>query len=755
MYGIYMPNNPDLCVGHLIVVRGRIAVLPRHYIDLIDGLIDDHGETPESFAVLKSNGDRLPLSVAFKYFLEAAETDYTMGEDLCAFALPSHVHCHVDITKCFITEANLAKPIQYNTTLVVNRSGRPTNLLSTAYACSNRPVESPTDSWTLKRAFKYHCGTRPGDCGSPFILSNTAVGPGKVLGLHVAGHEKGQGIGIAATLSYENLMELLEMFDDSSVESITDTVVMNDLLTVSPQHCMDLPGYFAPIGTISTPVHQPKRSKIRRSKLFEAWGPSITKPAHLGSFLNGSGVAIDPMNMAVSKYGHVPTVFPASVYQVAVDSYFGKLLKIRTKHERAFHVFSFEEAVCGVPGVPFCESLPRSTSAGFPHVLGQHPGFPGKTWFFGKDTEFDLSRPQCADLKAQCENIISDALLNKRHFHPFVDFLKDERRPIAKAELGKTRLISCAPLPLVILTRMYFLDFNMFMMQQCITSGCTVGINPYSLQWSELAANWSEHGANVMAGDFENFDGSHFPQLMSMVGWAIVQFMGGSFSDQRVRWILWSELVHSVHLNHLNVYQWLRGLPSGHPLTAILNSIIVQVHFRAAWIHLNPDRYLGIQAFDDYVNCGSFGDDNVVNVSGKVIDFFNPFSISRFFSTMNIRYTNEDKSLVTEAFRDLSNITFLKRSFRYSKKHRRYLAPLALETILEMPYWYRVCAHPILLTESIVDTALMELSLHPREVFEKWSSQIIDASKRLLPYSPPIQSYELLQELTFDREDCW
>lgn len=54
---------------------------------------------------------------------------------------------------------------------------------------------------------------------------------------------------------------------------------------------------------------------------------------------------------------------------------------------------------------------------------------------------------------------------------------------------------------------------------------------------------------------------------------------------------------------------------------------------------------------------------------------------------MDFEYTAEDKSSNPPPVRPLQELTFLKRGFRFEPKVQRYVAPLALESILEMPYW--------------------------------------------------------------------
>jgi len=57
---------------------------------------------------------------------------------------------------------------------------------------------------------------------------------------------------------------------------------------------------------------------------------------------------------------------------------------------------------------------------------------------------------------------------------------------------------------------------------------------------------------------------------------------------------------------------------------------------------------------------------------------------------IGLTYTSEVKDATnTPAIRKLSDVTFLKRGFRYESSLDRFVAPIEMRTILELPYWRR------------------------------------------------------------------
>ncbi len=55
-------------------------------------------------------------------------------------------------------------------------------------------------------------------------------------------------------------------------------------------------------------------------------------------------------------------------------------------------------------------------------------------------------------------------------------------------------------------------------------------------------------------------------------------------------------------------------------------------------------------------------------------------------------YTNENKTDEVVEHRTIDHCSFLKRGFRYDADVKRWLAPLELDVILEMPYWTKTDA---------------------------------------------------------------
>jgi len=182
--------------------------------------------------------------------------------------------------------------------------------------------------------------------------------------------------------------------------------------------------------------------------------------------------------------------------------------------------------------------------------------------------------------------------------------------------------------------------------------------------------------------------------------------------------------VHSRHYGGIHgkcdtIYQWNKSLPSGHPATSIINSFYNLTIFNMVWTDLMGVRMAS--QFWDYVYICTYGDDNILNIDPRVVDRFNQNTIERAMLTRGMVYTTENKEEGTLATRPLSDISFLKRSFRFESILGEYVGPQELDSILFISYW---CKNKKLLrdiTMCNVEQTFLELSLHGDEAWNQWA----------------------------------
>ena len=159
---------------------------------------------------------------------------------------------------------------------------------------------------------------------------------------------------------------------------------------------------------------------------------------------------------------------------------------------------------------------------------------------------------------------------------------------------------------------------------------------------------------------------------------------------------------------------------------------------------------LTLKDFDNYVYIVAFGDDNAVNVSDKIIHLFNQITVSEAFDTLGMKYTDEGKTGNMIPFRELKEITFLKRGFRYDSDLARFVGPLELDVVLEMPMWVKGDIDHDERFRVVVDKAYGELAIHGEDIFNEWTPKIATIASQCLA-SPPVL-YDYLDYVGLDLE---
>ncbi len=744
MYMMKYPHS-EKKAGVVTVLCGRVAILPYHYVPKTQDLLARNILSGESLIELtnKYAGKDISIKIPVDTILNARQNECLKDLDLCVIELPKNVHQHPNITKFFIEHNILTKKLDLNMRLVVPEDRNVLGYITVAQKRDNVKVAEDDQEWYIRQGLVYRAYTDKGDCGSIVTLIDPSLGSGRIAGVHVAGSTTGNGL--ASVISREDISDALKLFP----EQLPPSQEIFDLVQAFENPA---PGNFVPYCKTPKTIYTPP-TQLRKSELYECWGPAKTMPAILRPKVV-DGIMIDPRANAIARYGKPKQIVDVDLANTCMNHVFSTIINNSNfKDRHAPATFDFETAVLGIPGNDYCNSIPRDTSAGYPYVMNPKPGFSGKTWYFGKDEEYDLTRPACIELKNQIEKLLEQARMGKRMFHVFTDTMKDERRPIAKALQGKTRLVSACPLPLLIATRMFFLDFSMFLMENQIYTGSAVGLNVHGEGWDHLARYLQEKGKKNIAGDYSGFDTSEMAIILSM----ICDYINMWYSDGNdlIRTVLFVEVYNSIHLSGCTIYQWLACLPSGHPLTTIINTLYNLWSMRMAWAYTHPEGRKGLREFNQHVNMIAYGDDNALNISDECSKYFNQNTISSALAVIGLTYTSEAKGGSVPDYRSLNEITFLKRAFRFEKRVHRFIAPLDLSTLLEIPYWYHQGKTDTDTIKQNVDTALRELSMHDAQTFNIWSEKILRAARDKMCYFPEVVDRSTLMDIHLSTEEVF
>jgi hypothetical protein len=263
------------------------------------------------------------------------------------------------------------------------------------------------------------------------------------------------------------------------------------------------------------------------------------------------------------------------------------------------------------------------------------------------------------------------------------------------------------------------------LMEGRIFNEIAVGTNPYSAEWDILARTMQSKGKKVIAGDFSGYDNSQSGQLIHAVMEVMKRLTGlTSERDLRIMDVMAVTLAQPYHRSSGFVYELDHGMPSGNPMTSIMNSIFGMIAFRLCWLKCTQGQFispqLALKAFNDNVQLLMYGDDNLVNVSDEFIGFFNQKTMMDSFPAFGLKYTSDNKEDKNPPmWRSIKEVSFLKRTFRFDDTLGRYVCPLDLSTIDSMLDYTKRGGSSDSITLDNCENAMREWSLHGRKLYER------------------------------------
>lgn len=777
-------STPDADVGQFLGIGADVFIFPKHFIHSFSG-IPKH--TVLTFTSAK-DGAKGTMTIAD--FLELRIITVPKY-DIAAVAFGrGFAKASKQILHYFLAQHEIKQILRGSNTSVrldvaafkKNGQLKQNTMFSPTCQYQGRAVAANTNE-PLDGLVRYTAPTEAGDCGAPLTLAeNRHFGGRCLMGFHSAGRDNIHGReGYSTIISQELAREVfmqLHTYTDGCTDHLHEHGVteLHGKERVEVQDALNAKGLtagsFELIGTLDEPVNLPTKTALKLSTCGrdEIFGPCPVAPAKLKATKVGDELK-EPMIQGLAAYQTDLEYKNPRQLEPIVDLAMQKHWEATQHHPRT--ILDFNEAVTG-PESWKLKPINRKTSPGYKYRHFVSGSKPGKTAFFGADGDYVLDDPKnkaLTELKEDVECIIEAAKDKVRYLHLCTDFLKDELRPLAKVESVSTRVISGTPLDYTIAVRMYFGAFLAAMFDTYVSNGMAPGINQYT-QWFSLVTALQAIGDKNFDGDFSRFDASEQPWmhegiLVYVNRWYRHNNPLWKEEDDVVRGILWLDLVHSRHVTGCGsalhyVVQWSKSLPSGHPLTTMVNSMYSLISLTGCYVMLTGD---AVDMWKHAYIC-TFGDDNVSSVDDTVCDKFNQVTVAQCMKeAFGLTYTPGDKSGVLVPYTTLDNITFLKRSFKVDDALANrllktcaqplgWVGPLDFASFLYIPYWYkntRTASDEII---TRVEQMLCELSLHPEEAWDKYYPIVAEwctSNNVPLKYS----SREITRTFVAQRMDVW
>ncbi|ACG63545.1 polyprotein [simian sapelovirus 2] len=488
---------------------------------------------------------------------------------------------------------------------------------------------------------KYNYPTKVGQCGGVIVKA------GKILGMHIGG----DGVsGYAAMLkkSYFSVCQGEIVYKESTKERGVKSINVKTKTGLYPSVFHDV---------------------------FEGTKePAALRPGD-------SRLKVDLNEALFSKYkGNKHISIPPETF-IAIDHYVEQIRPLLP--ENLTEQLELEDVVYGIENL---EGLDLNTSAGYPYnTMGIR--------------KRDLIPPRGEPLTQ-----LQKALDLHGYDLPFSTYLKDELRPKAKVEAGKTRLIECSSLNDTIrMKRIFGRLFQIFHSNPGTCTGSAVGCNP-DYHWSQFA---SEIGMdNICAFDYTNWDASLSPFWFDALKVFLVKLGYGEGAIDAI-----DHICYSSHIFKDQYYVVHGGMPSGCSGTSIFNSIINNLVVRTLVLKC----YKGINL--DLLRILAYGDDLLVSYPFPL----DPAVLADAGKELGLTMTPADKSDSFNGCSKLTEVTFLKRSFVFDEQFPFLCHPVfPMSEIHESIRWTRSAAT----TQEHV-TSLCLLAWHNgKEVYEEFCEKI-------------------------------
>lgn len=700
-----------------LFVRDTIMLVPRHLL---------HSISPND-EIRISNAWGAEFVVPFcDVKIVYLEDRSGFDKDAMLLQFPRYVNAHSDLVKHFQTmpEISLRRvDVCLPTLRCVKNRVCVAILGNTRARCEARTLDTAYGQLRIRDLIEYELNTINGDCGAPVVVQETSC-LRKIAGIHIAATHDGMRA-FAQSVSRADLERGISQLSEVIItdnDSLPNFTIQPAELQLNREYsCEELLPLFGCntptlsfTGKCSRPVMVPGKTDILPSVIHGLVSPAITKPSALYD------PTVNIMNINMLKNAVNTPYIP----QVEVDRAVAEVdqILLSNRDSRLARVLTFEEAVAGSPDSEYMSGINRGSSAGYPWTLDKPPHSRGKTGWLGED-EYVFNE----DVRAAVEERIALARKGIRPPTVWSDTLKDERRPIAKVDAKKTRIFSHGPMDYTIAFRMYFLGFIAHIMENRIENEQSLGTNVYSGDWALTARKLQRYGEKVFAGDFSGFDGSLNNCITHPFVRSANKFYDDGPENARIRLVIFLDVFNSIHLNQGEFLMFTHSQPSGNPGTTAVNSYYNSVSMRISYYRCAKEAKIERPPkFDTVVSMVSYGDDNVVNLSDSVSEWFNQETVSKAYASFGMTYTDEAKTVGTAPrWRKIEEVAYLKRAFR--RDNGVWRAPMALETILETPNWVRKCADLTEATMMNVEDSIRELAQHPREVFDEWAPKFINA----------------------------
>jgi hypothetical protein len=419
---------------------------------------------------------------------------------------------------------------------------------------------------------------------------------------------------------------------------------------------------------------------------------------------------LQPDALQLARVSHCSLITP---FQHAKGDYLASILPLvgRVRDEGGWYEpLTFKQSYEGIPGLYGVDAINFASSCGIPLNMKKANLFP---------MDDDGNRVPDDRIFEQY-TLMLEALRNGERSHfLFKASIKDE---ITGPEKKKSRLFYACDLVSILITRTYFAPLIRFFMLYPLDCESAVGINVFSIQWTDLATHLkTSDESDYIAGDYGDFDRT-IPRFLLLIGYDILvemaRVMGASPEHLVIIKGICTDIIYAnIHYDGV-IVEASGGNASGNALTVFINGLVVSLLKRAAYYF-----YGGKLPFKASYRMITYGDDHIVAkkrheaplTGERIRDFVKEHC--------DMKYTRSDKTAMTNTDQCFGEIDFVKRPFVWNDELCRYCAPLPFKSLHKMMTW-TLSGDLDKHLEGSVMSYVNEMLQHPRAVYDEYVGKL-------------------------------
>lgn len=546
----------------------------------------------------------------------------------------------------------------------------------------------------VNSVFEYSYGGR-GVCCS--VLVSDMNTPSPIIGLHVAG-VNGSSQGFAEAIVRETFDGLIKKGDVQIIAESAHSTILYDKAPI-----MNLEGNVIQIGTIPREhaMYPPSISRLMLSDCAGVFSQvTYDKPVLHSGDARIREAPFSPLLEGCKHHANPCLPFPDEFVARAAEDVENMILSKCKPLRLNIGKLSYEEAICGILHNPDYEPMDMNTAEGFPWILSRPNGATNKSWLF--EREITPDGPKLLSIhKDLLYAMDRKDYQRRRGLYPqtvFTDCLKDAKLPSEKVLLpGKTRIFSISPVDFTIQQRQYSMDFSVAYNAARFDVEGAIGISIHSIDADALVNRMLSFSPKFVCGDYSKFGDQLYAECIHRVYEIIAKWYAyNGCTDESFPIVLKCfsrEVSYAHHLMLNQLYVSCGGMPSGNPLTAMINSLVNSMYIRIIWqvimVKCSPG-LIDMKSFNQNVIAVTYGDDLWLAIKEAVLAWYNARTMSAAFATYGIKFTNALKAGEIKEYSLINDpdTTFLKCTFvKHPIRRTLWMAQLERRATFEICNW--------------------------------------------------------------------